>query len=369
MVDLWFFLVCATFAAYVVLDGYDLGAGIVAPLVAKTDAERRVVLHTILPFWDGNEVFLVAGGATLYLAFPRLFPAFVSGFYLPVMIVLWLLMGRGLGIEMRHKLDHPLWNQLWDAVFFLSSLLLVLFYGAALANVVRGVSVDEQGNFFAPLWTNFGIGDDVGILDWYTLLVGVTAVVMLARHGALRLRLHTHAGEDSSEEVGVRSARLADRLLVPSILLAVLASVSTFLVQPNVARGLGMAEVLGAVVVVGGIGISALAARRGRWGRAFQGSSAALVGLFGCACAGIYPYGLIARVPSRSVLLRDAAASPYALGVGLAWWLPGMALVVAYSIFAHRRLHGGSHGSHQRQSESPYQAKGTATAKAKANEA
>ena len=152
--DIWFFLTCATFAAYVVLDGYDLGAGIVSPFVAKNDHEKHAVLNTILPFWDGNEVYLVTGGATLYLAFPRLFPVFVSGFYLPVMIVLWLLALRAIAIEMRHKLDQPLWNELWDGGFFFSSTLLVLFFGAAIGNVVRGVSVDENGEFFAPLWTN-----------------------------------------------------------------------------------------------------------------------------------------------------------------------------------------------------------------------
>ncbi|MBX3206052.1 MAG: cytochrome d ubiquinol oxidase subunit II [Labilithrix sp.] len=334
MVDLWFFLVCAMFAAYVVLDGYDLGAGIVSPFVAKTDAERRAVLHTILPHWDGNEVYLVAGGATLYLAFPRLFPAYVSGFYLPVMIVLWLLMGRGLGIEMRHKLDHPLWNQLWDGVFFLSSTLLGLVYGAALGNVVRGVSVDEHGDFFAPLWTSFRVGDDVGVLDWYTLLVGGTAVVLLARHGALRLAAHL------DDDTGARSARLAARLLAPSVALAVLATFATFAVQPNVARSLGERPYEGVfgLVAGGGLAFSAVSARRRRFARAFHGSSAALVGLFGCACIGLHPFGIVARDPSRSVLLGDAAAPAYALGVGLAWWLPGMAAVVGYSIYAHRRL-------------------------------
>ncbi|HVH40938.1 MAG TPA: cytochrome d ubiquinol oxidase subunit II [Labilithrix sp.] len=354
MVDVWFFLVCSMFAAYVVLDGYDLGAGIVSPFVAKTDAQRRVVLHTILPFWDGNEVFLVAGGATLYLAFPRLFPAYVSGFYLPVMIVLWLLMGRGLGIEMRHKLDQPLWNQLWDGIFFLSSALLVLFFGAALGNLVRGVSVDAGGEFFAPLWTNFRIGDEVGILDWYTVLVGVTALAVLARHGALRIKARTSESDADERQVGERSARLAEQLLPANVVLLLAASIATFWVRPNVDSGLRAGPLaLGASIVAGaiaaaGIACSAVLARRGRFAAAFYGSSIAIVGMFSCACIGMYPYGLIARVPARSVLLVDAAAAPYALGVGLAWWVPGMAAVVAYSIFAHRRLIAGAHhGAHR----------------------
>ncbi len=340
MIELWFVLVCAMFAAYVVLDGYDLGAGIVSPFVAKTDAERKVVLHTILPFWDGNEVYLVAGGATLYLAFPRLFPAYMSGFYLPAMIVLWLLIGRGLGIEMRHMLDHPLWNQLWDGIFFLSSTLLVLFYGAALGNVVRGVSVDEHGDFFAPLWTDLRVGNDVGVLDWYTLLVGATAVVMLARHGALRIRAHTREDDATEHAVGTRAGTLAGWLVAPGTVLALVATGATFRVQPRSVASWTTA--LAAVAALGWVG-SALAARAGRHHRAFQASAAALVGLFGCACAGVYPHGLVARVASRSILLADAAAEPYALGVGLAWWLPGMAAVVAYSAYAHRRAASADH--------------------------
>jgi cytochrome d ubiquinol oxidase subunit II len=338
MVDLWFVLVCAMFAAYVVLDGYDLGTGIVAPFVAKTDAERRAVLHTILPFWDGNEVFLVAGGATLYLAFPRLFPAFVSGFYLPVMIVLWLLILRGLGIEMRHKLDQPLWNQLWDGAFFVSSLLLVVVFGAALGNVVRGVSIDENGDFFAPLWTNFRVDREVGILDWYTALVGLTALALISRHGALRLAAST--SNDPEAAIFVRSRDLAARLAPASFVATFATTVATFFVQPNaVANVHARAWVtIFPAVAVGAMALSAHYGRTNRPRRAFRASSATLVGLFGSACASVHPYGLLARDPSRSVLATEAAASPYALGVGLAWWLPGMAIVIAYSILAHRRL-------------------------------
>jgi cytochrome d ubiquinol oxidase subunit II len=324
MIDLWFWLVAATFAAYVVLDGYDLGAGIVSPFIAKNDHERHEILATILPFWDGNEVFLVAGGATLYLAFPRLFPLVMSGFYLPVMIVLWLLAARGLGIEMRHKLDQPLWNQLWDGAFFGSSLLLVAVFGAALGNLVRGLSIDANGDFFAPLWTDFGVGEDVGILDWYTVLVALTAVVLIARHGALRL------GERLSNDLGARAGAFAKRWFAPSMLLAVVTTVATFRVRPDLGFGSGRGAF--AAVALAGLVLS-------WWPRfGFRASSAALVGLFGEACASVHPFGLVARVASRSIRAADVAAEPHALQVGLVWWLPGMAAVIAYSIVAHRKL-------------------------------
>lgn len=332
MTDLWFFLTCAIFAAYVALDGYDLGAGIVSPWVAKTDEEKLDVLHTILPFWDGNEVYLVTGGATLYLAFPRLFPTFVSGFYLPVMIVLWLLALRAIAIEMRHKLSLPLWNELWDGGFFFSSALLVLFFGAAIGNVVRGVTVDEQGEFFAPLWTDFGVGREVGILDWYTVLIGVTAVVLVARHGALRLAVRAE-----KQEVAERARHVAERLLPPAAIIPAVATFATFRIQPNVVAGLTArpwTAVLGLLPIVA----TAVSARAPSEERRFRASSVILVSLFACACVGVYPYGLLARDPTMSVLARDAAADAYGLGMGLAWWLPGMLLVVAYSTYAHRRF-------------------------------
>lgn len=327
IVDLWYVLVCATFAAYVALDGYDLGAGVVSPFVARTDEERRAVLHTILPYWDGNEVFLLAGGATLYLAFPRLFPAFVSGFYLPVMIVLWLLVGRGLGIEMRHKLDQPLWNQLWDGVFFLSSTLLVIVFGAALGNVVRGVSVDEHGDFFAPLWTSFfDVGPDVGILDWYTVTIGLTALIMIARHGAVRIVMTV-----DDDRVRTRAGNVARWLFGPALASGLAASLATFRVQPLASLS-RLALVVLALIAFGGLVGSFVTSGR----RAYGASTVSIVAFFACAAVTIHPWGLVARVPERSVLATDAAAGAYSLGVGLAWWIPGMALVIAYSLVSRR---------------------------------
>ena len=132
-----------------------LGAGIIHLWVARTDAERRIVLRSIGPVWDGNEVWLLAGGGTLYFAFPALYASGFSGFYLPLMMVLWLLILRGISIEFRSHVSGAIWPAFWDAVFSAASLLLAVFYGAALGNVVRGVPLDATGRFFEPLWTNF----------------------------------------------------------------------------------------------------------------------------------------------------------------------------------------------------------------------
>src|SRR5499425_1412528 len=205
MGTVWFWLVALMITVYVLLDGFDLGAGAIHLLVARTDAERREVLASIGPVWDGNEVWLLAAGGTLYFAFPPLYASAFSGFYLPLMIVLWLLILRGISIEFRNHVRSLVWDPVWDFLFCASSLLLAVFYGAALGNVVRGVPLDASGYFFEPLWTHFRMGAETGILDWYTILVGVLAFAALVMHGSLWVQLKT------SGAVSDRSAAMASR--------------------------------------------------------------------------------------------------------------------------------------------------------------
>ena len=173
------------------LFGFDLGAGAVHLLAAGTDVERRTILKAIGPVWDGNEVWLLAAGGTLYFAFPALYASSFSGFYLPLMMVLWLLMIRGIGIEFRGHVNDALWKSFFDVAFSLSSLLLAVFFGAALGNVIRGVPLNSEGYFFEPLWTTFTVSSTPGILDWYTILTGLIGAVVLASHGSLYIAAKT----------------------------------------------------------------------------------------------------------------------------------------------------------------------------------
>ena len=166
MLLIWFSLVAVMITAYVVFDGFDLGVGVLHLFIAKSDEERKLVIRTIGPVWDGNGVWLLAGGGTLYFAFPLLYASGFSGFYLPLMIVLWLLILRGIGIELRMHLDSPVWRGLFDGSFAIASLLLAVFFGAALGNVIRGVPLQPDGYFFLPLWTDWNVSDQPGILDW-----------------------------------------------------------------------------------------------------------------------------------------------------------------------------------------------------------
>src|SRR6187549_1478066 len=164
-------------AAYVVLDGFDLGSGALHLLVARTDQERRQVLAAIGPYWDGNEVWLLASG--------------LSGFYFAIILVLWMLILRGISIEFRSHVEHPLWRAAWDFIFSVASLVLPVLFGAALGNLVRGVPLGHDGWFSLELFTDFTAQPPVGILDWYTVLSGVFALLAIAGHGGAFLAWKT----------------------------------------------------------------------------------------------------------------------------------------------------------------------------------
>ncbi len=337
METLWFCLVALTLITYVVLDGYDLGAGAVHLWVARTDAERRLALRSIAPFWDGNELWLVTAGATLFFVFPGVYAASFSGFYLPLMIVLWLLMLRGIAIEFRRHLDSPVWKPFWDSVFCLASILLSVFLGAALGNVIRGVSLDESGMFFLPLWTDFDLRGRVGILDWYTLTVGIFALVTLVQHGALWIALKT---EDLLQRRARRVAAVAWWFVAG---LTLLVTVFTMRVQPQIPsnlEGRPWGYVFPAIAWVG-LGAVAVFRRRNEDRQAFLASCTCVAGLLASAAFGIFPFVLPStRDPSLGLTIHNTAASRYGLTVGLAWWVPGVMLVIGYFVYIHRRFAG-----------------------------
>jgi cytochrome bd ubiquinol oxidase subunit II len=333
MAELWFWLLALVLGIYAVLDGFDFGVGMLHFLVGKTPAERDTLLRSIGPVWDGNEVWLVAGGGTLFGAFPALYATAFSGFYLPLMLVLWLLLFRALGIELRHQLHSPLWHQAWDVAFSGSSALLALFFGAALGNLVRGLPLNEKGEFFEPLWTDFRVGEVTGILDWYTLLVGVTATVALALHGALWLVLKT------TDELRARALLLAQRLWPAVLGLTFATTFASAVVQPQLTGNLQrypVGAVLPLLALGGLVGARVFAARAPK--RAFLGSSAFVLGLIGCAALAIFPYALPARVPGRELSIESVAASDLTLSAMLVWWIPGMLLAAGYSFVIYSRL-------------------------------
>jgi len=333
MTTLWFCLLVFMLGGYVVFGGTDLGVGMLYPFVARNEEERAEAIESIRPVWKPNEVWLLAAGGTMFLAFPTALASSFSGFYLALTIVVWLLAGRGLSLELRHHTPDALWRQFWDVALFLSSFLLALFLGTALGNVVRGVPLDEHGVFFEPLWTDFRIGPQTGIVDWYTILAGLTAVVALAHHGALWLNEHTQGA------VRERANRLAAPLGVTIIVLLAVLDLASFGARLDFrdalrARPWGM---LFPVLTLAGLA-AALLFRQRRPHRAYLASGVALFAALATAAVGIFPNILPARDPNRALSIYDPTVSPSALAIALCWWIPGLLLVGVYFGFIHKQM-------------------------------
>lgn len=337
MQTLWFILVAFMLTMYVLLDGFDLGAGAIHIFVAKDEQERRMILQSIGPVWDGNEVWLIASGGTLFFAFPTLYASSFSGFYLPLMIVLWLLMIRGLAIELRHRLHNPLWASFWDGLFFIGSALLAIFYGAALGNVIRGVPVGKSGYFFEPLWTNFSpTSPTPGILDWYTVLTGLLALVTLIVHGSSWVALKTEG------TLNTRCRSVVRRFWYAGVILTALTTIATFSLRPgmfsNFARSpWGFVFPLIALAGLAGVGYYI---RRHREGAVFLSSCAYIIGMMSSTVFALYPDVLPAVNPKNSLTVYNASASHYGLTVGLVWWSVGIILAAIYFIFIYRLFRG-----------------------------
>lgn len=333
----WFIAVAFMITMYVLLDGFDLGAGTIHLFAARNDRERRTVLRAIGPVWDGNEVWLIAGGGTLFFAFPLLYASSFSGFYLPLIIVLWLLMIRGLSIELRGHINDPMWASFWDAMFFIGSALLAIFFGAALGNVVRGVPLDGDGNFFQPLWTNFSpFSETPGILDWYTVLIGLLALTTLIVHGANYLAVKTE------NDLNARFRRIGRASWVALIVLTLVGTVATFSVSPRMIEGFGARPygyVLPLIAIAGLMGMGLFNFRQ-QDKAAFISSSAYIIGMLTSTVFGVYPRVLPAVNPENSLTVTNASASEYGQAVGLVWWSIGMVFAAIYFIVIYRMFRG-----------------------------
>lgn len=327
MGTLWFWIVAVMLAAYVVLDGFDLGVGAIFYFVTRTDEDRRQAFQAIGPVWDGNEVWLLAGGGTLFFAFPLLYASAFSGFYMPLMIVLWLLILRGLAVELRGHINDAMWHSFWDAVFVFASSLLIVFFGAALANVIRGVPIGPDRYFYLPLWTNWRTGPNPGILDWYTVMSGVLALLALSLHGALYLALKTEGA--LHERCNAAAKRLG-----PAVVIGCLICIpATILARPNSLAHYTThpAAFLAPAAVAVSLVLLPLFIYRGDELRAFLTSCVLLIAMLCGAAAGLFPVLLPSTLgPGTDITLTEALAGPHSLRVGLVWWCFGTLLACVY---------------------------------------
>ncbi len=334
---IWFWLVAVMIVGYVVLDGFDLGVGVLHLFLVRNETERLTTLASIGPVWDGNEVWLLAGGGTLYFAFPLLYASAFSGFYLPLMIVLWLLILRGISIELRNHIEVGVWRALLDGVFGLASALLTIFFGAALANVLRGVPLQADGYFFLPLWTNWQPGLHPGILDWYTVIGGLVALVALTLHGALWLTIKT------SGDLAQRARRIVTPLWLALAALTVISLAATIIIRPaslNNYFSYPFTFVVPVGVITSMAGIWLLN-RKAQPVKAFLSSCLYLFFMLAGACWGLYPTLLPATAGTdRDITLSRAISGPHTLAVGRVWWGFGMVLAIGYIVFVYAKFHG-----------------------------
>jgi cytochrome d ubiquinol oxidase subunit II len=334
---LWFGLLTLILTVFVVLDGFDMGVGIIHLFVAKDDDERRMVLNAIGPVWNGNEVWLIMAGGALFLSFPKVYAASFSGFYLGLFLLLWLLIGRGLALELRPMSDSPLWHTFWDVVFAGSSLGLAVALGMVWGNLLRGVPLNADGFFFLPFFTSGLPVADAGLLDWYTILMAAAATVVLTVYGAAYLAMKTNG------QVSQRATRIVVLGRWPVLLFVAGAVAASALIQPVVRTSYGGRSYGWFLPFVGFLGLLGIFYYGRRAGHAggFVSVGLLIIGLVSSTSFGLYPNVLIANTgESFSLTVTNAAATVQGLRIAAYWFAGAMVLVILYSVYTYRAFRG-----------------------------
>jgi cytochrome bd ubiquinol oxidase subunit II len=332
MIDIhaiWFAVIGLMLTMYALLDGFDLGVGALHLIVGRTEAERGRAIGSIGPVWNGNEVWLIASGGALVVAFPHAYATAFSGFYLALMLVLWLLILRGVGIELRHQIESPLWRQAWDVTFSGASALLAVLFGVALANVMRGVPFEADGSF---------VGSFALLLNPFALLGGVLSLILLSLHGAAYLALKTDG------EMHDRAWRWVGRLHGPALGGVVLIVAVSFFVRPDFTGNFLRWPVL---IVFPLLALAAMVAievyrQRRDEQRTFAGTSALIVALLASVFSGLFPNLLpaLAGTPNPGLTIYNAAAPERNMQIALAIYLLGMLIVSIYLVRIYRVWRG-----------------------------
>jgi cytochrome bd ubiquinol oxidase subunit II len=325
--NIWFFLVGVLLTVYVILDGFDLGAGVLYPFIARDEKDRGVIRASIGPVWDGNEVWLLTGAGAIFAAFPMVYAMTFSGFYLAIMLVLFGLILRAVSLEFRH--GDPSWRMIWDGAFFLGSLVPALLVGVALGNVIRGVPMDAQGNY---------IGGFFDLLNPYSLLFGLTGLALIISHGVTWIALKSEGALHDRAVKWRTPLFLACAVLAVAISVATIATVSR--ASDNVfGRPVGW---LFLVIVVLALLYTLWQQLRGTDFGAFVGSAALIVGLAGIAAVSQYPYMVPARgtPASTSLTIAGSASGHLTLLVMLILALIGVPIVLAYTLLVYTVFRG-----------------------------
>ncbi|WP_344360462.1 cytochrome d ubiquinol oxidase subunit II, partial [Micromonospora lupini] len=295
LTTIWFLLVAVLFTGYFILEGFDFGVGMLLPVLGRDDRERRVLINTIGPVWDGNEVWLITAGGAMFAAFPEWYATLFSGFYLPLLLILLALIARGVAFEYRHKRPEASWKRRWDTAIVVGSVVPAILWGVAFANILRGVPLDADHEY---------VGGLLDLLNPYALLGGATTLALFATHGAVFLALKT------TGDVRQRAGALAVRLGVGAAVLAV-----GFLTWTLSIRSSAAAVVLAVGAALALLGALA-AARVRREGWAFTGTAVAIGLAVATLFAALFPNVLPSTLDAAGTLTAtNAASTPYTLKI------------------------------------------------------
>lgn len=344
----WYIVLVIMLAAYVVLDGYDFGAGIIHLFFGKTEKDKKAITNAIGPFWDANEVWLIATGGVLFFAFPVLYASSFSGFYLPLILILWLLIFRAIGLELRGQIHHPMWEVIWDKAFGIASLLLALFFGVALGNVVRGVnlgmvengvSTQEAHYFFLPLWnpTFSPQAEQLGIIDWFTLLLGIISVIALTIHGANWIIFKTNS------DINEKLKSVVFKLNFVLLTLVIISLLVWHIIEPNPFHNFikyPFLVILPILTFTGLFGLFKVKTFQ-KQGLGFLFSSLFLIGGLASTVASIFPKLLPStNTINPSLTIENVAADEYGLAIGMKWFFIALILVIIYMIVQYKVFKG-----------------------------
>ncbi|WP_018754549.1 cytochrome d ubiquinol oxidase subunit II [Paenibacillus terrigena] len=330
--DLWFVLVAVLFIGFFFLEGFDFGVGMSTKLLARTDGERRVLINSIGPFWDANEVWLITAGGAMFAAFPNWYATLFSGYYTPFVFLLLALIGRGVAFEFRGKVKHEKWKKTWDWVIFLGSLLPPLLFGVVFAGLIKGLPIDAQMEMKAGLFD---------MVNGYTLVGGLTVVMLCLVHGLMFTTLRTVG------DLQVRARKLGQMLLIPlGVLLAAFGIMTYTMTDVFEVRG----GILAAVGVVGLIAflLSGYFMKVKKDGWAFGMTGAVIVLSVASVFIGLFPRVMISSIDQAFNLTIDNAASgAYSLKVMTIVALTLLPFVLGYQIWSyfvfHKRVHEKEH--------------------------
>lgn len=295
LTTIWFLLVAVLFTGYFILEGFDFGVGMLLPVLGRDDRERRVMINTIGPVWDGNEVWLITAGGAMFAAFPEWYATLFSGFYLPLLLILLALIARGVAFEYRHKRPEASWKRRWDHAIFLGSLLPAILWGVAFANILRGVPLTADHEYAGGL---------LDLLNPYALLGGATTTALFLTHGAVFIALKTVG------DIRHRAATLAVRVGAATAVLAVAFLTWTLTIRANTAA-IALAAAA-ALALLGGL--AAAHARREGW--AFTGTAAAIGLAVATLFTALFPNVMPSTLDAAGTLTAtNAASTPYTLKI------------------------------------------------------